>query len=328
MNKLVSIIVPNYNGEMFLADTIESVIHQNYDGWELIIVDDGSTDKSEKVVKKYLSTKIHFIKRPSSVKKGGNACRNLGIKSAKGKYLIFLDSDDLLAPYCLEQRMKYMEQHPELDFAVFNMYHFSNDISKHKLHSHLGVDDPLKHFLGLNCLWQTTSPIWKSEFMRNLMFDEEFPRFQDPEMTIRAFLFPNVKYEVVVSSIPDAYYRVNCKKNNKKVIDYTPACDLFIERFYALLSDGDKFEKSRLSLFYFITQSYMCSGLKENYPIYLSAVEKLSIKKTISNKVVKSFCSEPIRRIIMSNIIFKKLCIHYIDRKMGNVWGDDRVTYK
>lgn len=328
MNELVSIIVPNYNGEVFLADTIESVIHQNYDNWELIIVDDGSTDNSEEIANKYISSKIRFIKRPVSVKKGGNACRNLGIKNANGKYLIFLDSDDLLAPYCLEQRIKYMDEHQNLDFAVFNMYHFTNDINKHALHSHLNAINPLGHFLGLNCLWQTTSPIWKTEFMNKVMFDEDFPRFQDPEMTIRAFLIPNVKYQIVASSVPDAYYRVACKKVKKKVIDVTVACDLFIDKFYALLSSKEKFEKSRLSLFYFISLSYMCTGLKENYPIYLSAVEKLNIPKTYSNKVVKYFCSESFRRIIMSNKIFKKLSIHYIDRLMRNVWGNDIVTYK
>lgn len=328
MNELVSIIVPNYNGEVFLADTIESVIHQNYDNWELIIVDDGSTDNSEDVAKKYVSSKIHYIKRPASVRKGGNACRNIGIKNAQGEFLIFLDSDDLLAPYCLEQRMKYIDEHKDLDFAVFNMFHFTNDISKHTLHSHLSADNPLEHFLGLNCLWQTTSPIWKTKFMRNLMFDEEFPRFQDPEMTIRAFLTPNVRYEIIASSTPDAYYRVSCKKEKKKVADYTPAYNLFVDKFLYLLSSGPKFEKSRISLFYFISQSYMCNGLKENYPLYLSVIDKLGIKNIGSNKVVKSFCSEPLRNIIMNNKILKKLCILYIDKLVGHVWGNERITYK
>lgn len=103
---LVSIITPCYNAESFIADTIESVFAQTYEGWELIVVDDGSTDRSAHVVKEYQKkdSRIRYLKmeKPS----GSPALpRNRGIKEAKGRYIAFLDSDDLWLPKKLEEQL-------------------------------------------------------------------------------------------------------------------------------------------------------------------------------------------------------------------------------
>jgi glycosyltransferase involved in cell wall biosynthesis len=91
---LVSVIIPCYNGEKFIAEAIESVINQTYENWELIIVDDGSTDNSKEIVKKYLSCKrIQYIKHEEN--QGIPFARNTGIKASKGQYIALLDQDDL-----------------------------------------------------------------------------------------------------------------------------------------------------------------------------------------------------------------------------------------
>ncbi|MGL6167695.1 MAG: glycosyltransferase family 2 protein [Fusobacteriaceae bacterium] len=107
---LVSIITPLYNGEKFVKETIKSVINQNYKNWEMIITDDNSTDKGTEIVEKYssLDSRIKLIK----LKENGGAAvsRNISIKEAKGKYIAFLDSDDIWLPKKLEKQIKFMEE--------------------------------------------------------------------------------------------------------------------------------------------------------------------------------------------------------------------------
>ena len=94
MNKLVSIITPNYNSEKFIEETIASVQAQNYSYWEMLITDDGSTDNSFEIINK-ICEKDSRIKLFSIKNAGPAVARNNSIKHAKGKYLAFLDSDDL-----------------------------------------------------------------------------------------------------------------------------------------------------------------------------------------------------------------------------------------
>jgi glycosyltransferase involved in cell wall biosynthesis len=108
-----SIVVPTYNRAALLPRTIESVIAQVYPHFELIIVDDGSTDDTEQVVKPYLSDKVHYFKK-SNAERG--AARNFGTLKAKGQYVNWLDSDDLLLPGHLAEAAALIEQlqYPEV----------------------------------------------------------------------------------------------------------------------------------------------------------------------------------------------------------------------
>lgn len=103
---LVSIITPCYNAESFIVDTIESVLVQTYGGWELIVVDDCSTDRSAILIKEYQEKdfRIRYLKMEKPF--GSPALpRNRGIKKAKGRYIAFLDSDDLWLPKKLEEQL-------------------------------------------------------------------------------------------------------------------------------------------------------------------------------------------------------------------------------
>jgi teichuronic acid biosynthesis glycosyltransferase TuaG len=107
---LVSVIVPCYNMERFISDTIDSVRRQTYSHWELLIVDDASTDGTVGVVQKHCAQddRIHFVVKP---KHSGIAdTRNQCLKMAKGRYLAFLDADDLWHPEKLEQQLQFMTE--------------------------------------------------------------------------------------------------------------------------------------------------------------------------------------------------------------------------
>lgn len=105
---LVSIIMPNYNSEKYVGATIQSVIDQTYQNWELLFVDDCSSDASLELVKSFQDDRIHIF----SMKENGGAAlaRNRAIEEARGRWIAFLDSDDLWAPNKLEKQISYMQE--------------------------------------------------------------------------------------------------------------------------------------------------------------------------------------------------------------------------
>jgi glycosyltransferase involved in cell wall biosynthesis len=108
--KLVSIIVPTYNRADLIGETIQSVIDQTYKNWELIIVDDGSTDDSKNYITKFNDERIVYY----AIEHCGilGKVRNVGISHAKGDYIAFLDSDDLWLPQKLEYQLTLLQQYP------------------------------------------------------------------------------------------------------------------------------------------------------------------------------------------------------------------------
>ncbi|WP_299017518.1 glycosyltransferase family 2 protein [uncultured Polaribacter sp.] len=105
---LVSIITPSYNSSDYLSETIKTVLSQSYKNWEMIIVDDCSTDATEKIVNSYLEkdSRIKFFK--NKINSGPALSRNKAIEYAKGRFISFLDSDDLWIPNKLEKQVEFM----------------------------------------------------------------------------------------------------------------------------------------------------------------------------------------------------------------------------
>lgn len=111
---LVSIIMPAYNAEKYISNSINSIIQQTYKNWELIVVDDCSTDKTTKVILNYKDERIHLLKNAKN--SGAAISRNRALREAKGKWIAFLDSDDIWHPEKLER---------QLDFMIQNRYAFT-----------------------------------------------------------------------------------------------------------------------------------------------------------------------------------------------------------
>jgi glycosyltransferase involved in cell wall biosynthesis len=112
----VSIITPTYNSERFIAETIVSVQAQTYQDWEMIIVDDCSTDKTAEIVSSFQEKDSRIKYFYNSTNKGSALSRNLALQKAKGKWIAFLDSDDIWHPEKLEKQIEFMTK---------NNYHFS-----------------------------------------------------------------------------------------------------------------------------------------------------------------------------------------------------------
>ena len=106
---LVSVIMPSWNTSNFIAESIQSVIDQTYENWELIIVDDCSTDNTDEVVAKFTDKRIRYFKNEKN--SGAALSRNRALREARGEWIAFLDSDDLWNPDKLEHQINFMNEH-------------------------------------------------------------------------------------------------------------------------------------------------------------------------------------------------------------------------
>ncbi|MDY3846132.1 MAG: glycosyltransferase [Eubacteriales bacterium] len=106
MSGLVSIIMPSYNTGRFIRESIDSVINQTYKNWELLIVDDCSTDDTDEAVSSFDDARIRYLKNEKN--SGAAVSRNYAIREAKGEWIAFLDSDDIWVPEKLEKQLKFM----------------------------------------------------------------------------------------------------------------------------------------------------------------------------------------------------------------------------
>ncbi len=117
---LVSIITPCYNSQKFIAETIKSVQNQTYTNWEMIIVDDCSTDKTEQIIQNFVQSDSRIHYNQLKCNSGTGIARNEAVKRAKGDYIAFLDSDDLWKPEKLSKQIKFMQE-KDLPFT-FSFY--------------------------------------------------------------------------------------------------------------------------------------------------------------------------------------------------------------
>lgn len=112
--KLVSVIMPAYNGERFIKQAIESVLEQIYSHWELIVVDDGSTDATAKIVSGYKDLRIKYVFQEN---RGQAASLNRGLNLARGTYVTTLDVDDWFTPNSLQDRVRFLDVNPQYDLV-------------------------------------------------------------------------------------------------------------------------------------------------------------------------------------------------------------------
>jgi glycosyltransferase involved in cell wall biosynthesis len=207
--KKVSIIIPLYNREKLIAETLNSLISQSHGNREAIVVDDGSTDKSIEIIEGFAKRdrRIKLFRR-NRPPKGAPTCRNIGIEKASGEYIIFLDSDDLLKAFALEQRLAVAKKNPEADFWVFQTVNFEGRPENEKeVWNKLTEEDNISRFLKLDSPWHTSGPLWKTETLKKqLQFDEQLNCWQDVDFHLQALL-KELKYKTFFDLPPDVLYR-------------------------------------------------------------------------------------------------------------------------
>jgi glycosyltransferase involved in cell wall biosynthesis len=209
---LVTFVVPSFNKRAYVGDTVASVQAQTEPRWELVIVDDGSTDGSLELLGEMAASDSRIRLFSSARNRGANACRNQGVTEARAPYVVFLDADDLLAPSCVARRLAVM-QATDLDFAVFPMEVFDTAPGDRSQRWNPDSPRPLDDFLRHLLPWQTMQPIWSRNFIEAIGgFDPAFPRHQDVEFHTRALLRQGVRFRLIAGE-PDCWYRIAAERS-------------------------------------------------------------------------------------------------------------------
>lgn len=203
----VSIIIPTYNREHLIQRAIKSVLNQSYGEFELLIVDDGSTDNTEEVVRQIKDDRIRYIRCEEN--KGAAAARNRGIAEAKYDYIAFQDSDDEWYPSKLEKQMKVMLESSEKTGVVYCEYHYDGvngveGISPSReipLEQKQGYIFP--ELLAGNMIGTPTMLVKKECFDKVGLFNEKFPCLEDYELVLR------IAREYEVGFVPECMVEVH-----------------------------------------------------------------------------------------------------------------------
>lgn len=217
----ISIIIPIYNAFPYIKEMLDSIQTQTFTDWELILVDDGSTDNGPQLINTYVESdhRITYVKRPDDRIKGACTCRNIGLEMIKGEYVIWFDADDIIAPYCLQQRVDYMDNNMELDFAVFPALSFkimpgdSNDLFfgyRYKANFLCGLINKNLPFVVWNNIYRVSS-IKKYE----IKWDENLKSLQDSDFNILTIV-KGLKFKET-NLLPDYFWRQTPSSISRKI---------------------------------------------------------------------------------------------------------------
>ncbi len=211
----ITIVIPAYNSASYLHDTISSVIQQTLTEWELIIVNDGSNDNTEEIVKEFLGNpRIRLINQAN---KGVSAARNKGIDEAKGNYIGFLDADDYLMPNNLQAKFDILSKNKLIDFAYSDVILCDSKLNEINIHKGIETENLYQEAL----LWRKevipTLPsniIGKASLFKDrIRFDENLSNCADRYMKIQ------LSIDAIGAYLPEALvkYRDTPGSMSKKV---------------------------------------------------------------------------------------------------------------
>lgn len=230
MTKL-SVIIPCYNNGIYLKEMIDCCLKQTFNDWELIIVDDHSTDnQTPQIVREYANKdkRIKFFTRNRNPK-GSVVCRNIGFERSSGKYIIHFDADDLISDTCFEKRVKFMEENPDCDYATFiaKAFYVGGSFpptikSKGKTFGIKRSGDLLTDFLTTNYSFSVWNNIYRRCAIENYLWDENVCIYTDFSFIIPCILNGMV-HKFADSNQIDYYYRTAYTKNNMCASYYSDA---------------------------------------------------------------------------------------------------------
>lgn len=195
---LFSVIIPTYNRAYFITKTIESVLNQTCSSFELIIVDDGSSDSTEKVVGGIKDKRIKYHKKNNAER---GAARNFGVSKAKGDYITFLDSDDLLYPKYLEEANLFIETNNEINIfhQLFEVRNNSDKLIQSADYSNSNV---FKSLITKGNFMACQGMFLKIDFAKSNLFieDRNLAGSEDYELWLRISTTTNIVINPVVTS--------------------------------------------------------------------------------------------------------------------------------
>ena len=200
LEPLISVIMPAYNAGEYIAAAINSVIGQTYDNWELIVVNDGSSDHTQSVLSSYLDPRISVIN--CSENNGVSYARNLGLEKYSGKYLVFLDADDILPPDSLKVRMNLFQKDHSISFVDGKVITYDGNmksVTGSWIPTYMGP--PLIELARLtgSCFW---GPSWMvKSSMVNVSFDTSLSHGEDLWFYMQLSSNPHANYAYITDTV-------------------------------------------------------------------------------------------------------------------------------
>ena len=266
---VVSVITPTKNRLKLLCETMNSVEAQNFKAWEHIVVDDGSDDGTcEEVTRRGAADfRIRYVRRVGE-RSGANVCRNIGIAESSAEFIVFLDSDDLLAPSCLGRRLEVMQRNLDLDFATFQAGVFEHAVGdiRSEFDPHLLGDDLLR-FLFFECPWIITGPVWRrSSLLRLGLFDESLPSWQDIDLHVRAITagFRYLRFSDVDHYVRWQFEPTKVSVEQRRSPRHLEATSTILGKFEGLVRAGPGMtwvrQRALCSLYFFVAEQWVAIG--------------------------------------------------------------------
>ncbi len=273
---LISVVIPTSNRARLLEKAIDSVLNQTYNNFEIVIVDDASSDDTESVVLNYHDKRISYIRLDTA--KGGNFARNLGVKQSNGQYIAFLDDDDEWLPSKLYKQLQIFEKDESIGlvYTGAEVIHTAYD-SKYKIMPQK-MGDLSTSILTFNYIGTTSSVMIKRELFEKVGgFDIDMPQLQDYDLWIRVCQLSKIGF--VKESLINYYVHTCTNQITSSVSKNQKAIEMIDKKYESLIAKlSEKEQKKRFC------QRYNAVGKRK-----LKSGEKKEARKCF----IRSFLSSP-----------------------------------
>lgn len=197
MIKKVTIVLPVFNGEEYLAETIGSILGQTYKDFEFLIIDDGSTDHSLEIIKSYRDPRIRVLINPERLKLSG--ALNRGLDEAQGVYIARMDADDIALPNRLQKQVEFLDKHPEVGVCGTSIEVFGKTKKRNDIYPKTTED--IRSYALFDCPFCHPTVMIRRELLdaHQLRYDGSYYPTEDYELWSRAIeLFPSVNLEDIL----------------------------------------------------------------------------------------------------------------------------------
>lgn len=278
--KMFSIIIPTFNRSHLIRRAVESVLNQSYKNWELIIVDDGSSDNTSEIVTPFLKDeRIRFIEKENT---GAAHSRNVGVEFSSGEWLSFLDSDDTWESNKLEVNVNYLKAYPSRTcfYSSFRLKDFQTDHILKEVHSPVlsNMVEELKNYNPIQALPTVIFP--KKVFLEVGGFDINFKARQDVDLYYRIskicdFVFIPEVLVNIYHNLPD---RISANNSNR-----LSGFQLFLKKHRKDMNFGQKsYLAKRIVVFAILNKSFAIAF--KNFPLSLWSFGRNFLKRAKSSK--------------------------------------------
>lgn len=204
---LVSVLIPTYNSEPYIKDTLESILNQTYENLEIIISDDDSSDKTVTIIKKYKDPRIRFYKNTQNL--GISKNMNKAIGKCNGKYIAIMDADDWSYPYRMQEQVELMEMNPDVVLCSGYMDICDENLSYKNTRTYPTADKDIRRAIVRYDPISHPASMWRKDaLLKTDLYNERFPICRDYDLVVRISQFgryqnipkPLIKYRVRKSS--------------------------------------------------------------------------------------------------------------------------------